>query len=248
MGRKELSVRLLRYSPMPEEIVAMGAKLCYSAVDIDKLEAGIGKNDQGSFISKLMEMGHLSPLEHASFTFAAEGVSRSLLAQITRHRIASFSVQSQRYVSEHSQKNQNAVFDYIIPPRIAMLGEEYIRIFEEQMEAIQEWYDFWLEKLGGLDEQGQEDARFVLPNAAETKMILTMNARELLHFFRVRCCNRAQWEIRELATQMLMQVAKIAPNIFASAGPACLKGPCPEGRMSCGNSTVVKEKFAQLFR
>jgi len=246
MGRKKLQVRLVRYSPEPEEIVAMGAKLCYSPVDVDELEAGIKRKEQGTFISKLMDMGHMSPLEHASFTFAIEGVSRSLLAQITRHRIASFSVQSQRYVSEHSKNSADGVFDYIIPPRVEELGPDYVEIFHRQMETMQKWYDFWLsvfEKNGG---PGQEDARFVLPNAAETKIVMTMNARELLHFFALRCCNRAQWEIRELAVQMLKLVKQAAPNIFKKGGPSCLNGPCPEGAMTCGKRNEVKEKFVQL--
>lgn len=247
MGKKSLQVRLIRHSPQPEEIVAMGAKLCYSAVDIDKLEAGIQENDQGGFIRQLRNMGHLSPLEHASFTFAIEGVSRSLLAQITRHRIASFSVQSQRYVSQHSRAGGDGIFDYIIPPRIEALGEEYVALYHQQMETIQKWYDFWLAALEQHDgTPGHEDARFVLPNAAETKMLVTMNARELLHFFSLRCCNRAQWEIRELATRMLQLVKKAAPNIFKNGGPACLNGPCPEGKMSCGRINEVKEKFSVL--
>lgn len=246
MGKAKMHVKLVRYTSLPEEIVAMGGKLCYSAADVDKLETGIQEKEQGSFIRKLMDLGHLSMFEHAAFTFAIEGVSRSLLAQITRHRIASFSVQSQRYVSEHSQNSQDGVFDYIIPPRIEALGAESIDIYCRQMETMQKWYDFWLSKLGDKGESAQEDARFVLPNAAETKILLTMNARELLHFFSLRCCNRAQWEIRELAIGMLKLVKEAAPNIFLSAGPDCLLGPCPEGKMSCGKAKEVKVKFSNL--
>lgn len=246
MGRSEMKVRLLKFTPQPEETIAMGAKMCYSSADVDKLEAGIQQKEQGAFISKLMEMEHLSPLEHSSFTFAIEGVSRALLAQITRHRIASFSVQSQRYVSEHSRKNSDGVFDYVVPPRIANLGQEYLQIYQQQMETMQGWYDFWLAKLEETGEPAPEDARFVLPNAAETKLILTMNARELLHFFSLRCCNRAQWEIRELATKMLAQARAVAPNIFRNAGPGCVSGPCPEGHFSCGKIVEVREKFNNL--
>lgn len=246
MGRKEMRVRLVRFSPNPEEIVAMGAKLCYSAASVDELEAGIKKNEQGKFISKLMEMGHLSPLEHAAFTFAVEGVSRSLLAQITRHRIASFSVQSQRYVSEHSGHNRDGVFDYIVPPRVEELGPAYVEKYHAQMETIQKWYDFWLIEFEKNGDPAPEDARFVLPNAAETKIVLTMNARELLHFFALRCCNRAQWEIRELAVRMLKLVKEAAPGIFKEGGPPCLKGPCPEGVMTCGRRKEVRAKFARL--
>lgn len=246
MGKVDMHVKLVRYTSVPEEVVAMGGKLCYSAVNVDKLEAGIQEKEQGSFIEKLMDLGHLSMFEHAGFTFAIEGVSRSLLAQITRHRIASFSVQSQRYVSEHSQKSSDGVFDYIIPPRIIALGEKYADIYCRQMETMQEWYDFWLANLGQNGESAQEDARFVLPNAAETKILLTMNARELLHFFSLRCCNRAQWEIRELAIRMLKLVKEVAPNIFMNAGPDCLTGSCPEGKMTCGKTKEVRAKFSAL--
>ncbi len=244
MGRKSLYVRLIRHSLSPEEIVAMGAKLCYSPIDVDALETGVQSKEQGGFVRKLMDLGHMSPLEHAVFTYAIEGVSRSLLAQITRHRIASFSVQSQRYVSEHSVIGGEG-FDYIIPPRIENLGREYVEIYQQQMQKIQEWYDFWLEKLNETGEAGQEDARFVLPNAAETKLIVTMNARELLHFFRLRCCNRAQWEIHQLADRMLIEAKKIAPNVFQNAGPGCLSGICPEGKMTCGKITEVREIYAR---
>lgn len=246
MGRKQLSVRILKYTPAPEELIAMGAKLCYSATDMDKLEAGILAKEQGKFIEKLMDKEHLSPLEHACFTFAIEGVSRSLLAQITRHRIASFSVQSQRYVTEHSQKNEGKTFDYIVPPSIEALGKEYVDKFEKQMETIQGWYDEWCDLVSVDGHKGQEDARFVLPNAAETKMIVTMNVRELLHFFELRCCTRAQWEIRELATEMLKLVKKIAPNVFKKAGPSCVRGGCSEGEMTCGKAPEMRRKFAEL--
>jgi thymidylate synthase (FAD) len=246
MARKNLRVELLRYTWDPEEIIAMGAKLCYFSADISELKKGIKGADQTKFIQKLMEMGHFSPIEHASFTFGVEGVSRSLLAQITRHRLASFSVQSQRYVSELSSKNADGVFDYIVPPRIAELGEEYVKIFHQQMKQIQEWYDFWVEVLGNKGQESNEDARFVLPNAAETKFILTMNARELLHFFSLRCCNRAQWEIQALADEMLRLVRKVAPIIFAQGGPSCLSGYCREGEMSCGKMEEVREKYSKI--
>lgn len=246
MGARKLSVTLLRHTPDPQEIVAMGAKLCYSSAGIEELKQGIESKSQEPFLERLTDAGHLSPIEHASFTFGIEGVSRSLLAQITRHRIASFSVKSQRYVSEVSASKDDGVFGYIIPPRIEALGTEYVEIFKNQMSQIQRWYDFWVEKLGAAGESANEDARFVLPNAAETKMLVTMNARELLHFFSLRCCDRAQWEIRALATEMLRLVKTAAPVIFRDAGPGCLRGPCPEGKMSCGRIVEVKEKFRNL--
>ena len=246
MGAKKLRVELLRYTPNPQEAVAMGARLCYSAAGIEDLKQGVEAQNQDAFLDRLMELGHLTPIEHASFSFGIEGVSRSLLAQITRHRIASFSVKSQRYVSEASAAKEDGVFGYIIPPRIEALGAEAVKQFAGQMAQIQEWYDGWVEKLGNSGESTSEDARFVLPNAAETKMMVTMNARELLHFFNLRCCNRAQWEIRALALEMLRLVRAVAPAIFRGAGPGCLKGPCPEGRMSCGKANKVRETFKNL--
>lgn len=246
MGAKKLKVALLRYTPEPQEAVAMGAKLCYSAAGIEELKHGIEARSQDAFLERLMEFGHLSPIEHASFTFGIEGVSRSLLAQITRHRIASFSVKSQRYVSEASAAKEEGVFGYIIPPRIEALGPGAVKEYESQMSQIQLWYDGWVEKLGNSGESTNEDARFVLPNAAETKMMVTMNARELLHFFNLRCCNRAQWEIRALASEMLRLVREAAPVMFRDAGPGCLKGPCPEGKMSCGRIKEVREKYRSI--
>lgn len=246
MGRTTMRVELLRCTENPEELVAMAAKLCYSAAGIGELRRGVSAEDQTAFVRKLTDMGHLSPIEHASFTFGVEGVSRSLLAQITRHRIASFSVKSQRYVGESSAAHEDGVFSYIIPPRIAELGAEEVQEFARQMEQIQKWYDHWLEKLAPHGEAAREDARFVLPNAAETKLVVTMNARELLHFFAIRCCNRAQWEIRALATEMLRLVRGVAPVLFREAGPRCLTAPCPEGRMSCGRQAEVRDRFSRL--
>jgi len=249
MGRVTPHVRLLAHTPNPDNTVAMGARLCYSDDDIDALAKKASRRDQSAYIEKLMSFGHLSPIEHASFTFGIEGVSRSLLAQITRHRIASFSVKSQRYVG--SLREDGTTFSYILPPEIEALGEDAVQEYDSQMETIQGWYNDWTRKLmqaGRQDRSSFEDARFVLPNAAETKMIVTMNARELLHFFELRCCNRAQWEIREVAWQMLEQVMQVAPAIFAKAGPACVSGACSEGKMTCGKIQEVREKHALLLK
>lgn len=243
MGAKKLSVTLLKYTPDPQEIVAMGAKLCYSGADMEELKQGVEARDQEPFLERLIELGHLSPIEHAGFTFGIEGVSRSLLAQITRHRLASFSVKSQRYVSEAGAAKDDGVFGYVIPPRIEALGPGGVALFEGQMRQIQAWYDEWVEKLSNDGESTYEDARFVLPNAAETKLLVTMNAREVLHFFTVRCCSRAQWEIRTLAGEMLRLVKAVAPVIFRNAGPACLRGSCPEGKMGCGKSSEIRKKY-----
>ncbi len=242
MGESKLRVVLLAYTPEPEKLAALAGRRCYSRLGNAELIAGEARRDPAALIQKLVRMGHVTVIEHAAFTFAVEGVSRSLLAQITRHRLASFSVQSQRYVGETAAANPEGVFDYIVPPSIAALGAEARAEFARQMRQIQEWYDCWVHKLGG-DREAYEDARFVLPNAAETKFVFTMNARELLHFFALRCCERAQWEIRRLAEEILRLVKPLAPTIFAAAGPACLRGPCPEGELYCGKIKEVRARY-----
>lgn len=240
MGQVKPKVKLLKCSEDPEKTIALAAKLCYSKADISELEEGVNNSDTEKFIAKLLSLGHYSPIEHASFTFGIEGVSRSFLAQITRHRIASFSVKSQRYVGESGN------FNFIIPPEIEKLGEDKKAKFISQMETIGKWYSEWQADLGGAGEKSNEDARFVLPNAAETKMVITMNARELFHFFNLRCCNRAQWEIREVAWQMLKLCLEKAPNLFKNCGPGCLVGPCPEGAMCCKKQAEVKDRRNKL--
>ncbi len=227
MPEAKMKVALVRHTLSPEEVVALGARLCYSKARVDDLLERVSAADQTEFVSRIMKMGHDSVLEHASFTFGIEGVSRVLLAQITRHRLASFSVQSQRYVSYEKG------FGYIVPPKIAALGEEAVAEFERQMDTMHEWYADWQKKLE-KGEGGNEDARFVLPGACETRMMVTMNVRELRHFFSLRMCARAQWEIRALATEMHRLCMEVAPALFADAGPGCLRGACPEGEKSCG--------------
>lgn len=252
-----MKVSLIAYTPNPEKTVAAAAKMCYAAADVDTVMDGLTDEKVANFVDMLAEIGHESPIEHANFTFAIEGVSRALLAQITRHRIASYSVQSQRYVAE---KN----FEYVIPPEIekdetakeiflnsmAKAHEDYLKISEVLSEKyVKEFLS------SGMDEKEAkrkaqkkaiEDARFVLPNACDTKMVATFNARSLQNFFRHRCCNRAQWEIRELACEMLKLVKQVAPNLFKKSGPPCVYGKCPEGKMSCGKMAEVKEKFTSM--
>ena len=236
-----MNVALIRHTLSPEETVALGAKLCYSGAHLEDIREKIGKKDQSVFISKLMGMGHDSVLEHASFTFAVEGVSRVLLAQITRHRLASFSVQSQRYVSYEDG------FGYVIPPKISALGPDAVKEYQRQMDQIQAWYVSWQKKLGDAGESTNEDARFILPGACETRFIVTMNARELRHFFRLRMCSRAQWEIRELASRMHALVMSVAPALFSDAGPGCLSGVCPEGSKSCGRAAQIREERQRML-
>ena len=238
--QKKLKVILLRHTLEPEETIALAAKLCYSKSTISDLKEKISQKDQSEFIKKLMDMGHESVLEHVSFTFGVEGVSRVLLAQLTRHRIASFSVQSQRYVSYENG------FGYIIPESIIALGEEAVNKFSEQMNTLEKWYTDW-QKLLGKGEKSNEDARFVLPNACETRIILTMNVRELRHFFSLRMCSRAQWEIRKMAEEMFRLCFETAPALFMNAGPACLRGKCPEGEKSCGQAVSIREEREALI-
>lgn len=239
MPSKPLKVSLIAHTPDPEKTCALAARTCYSGLDMDTLKSRVDEKDQADFLRRVVGSGHLSVLEHASFTFSIEGVSRALLAQVTRHRIASFSVQSQRYVSLEKG------FAYIIPPKIQALGEEAVQEFEAQMQTMHQWYIGWQDRLGS-GEGSNEDARFVLPNACETHITMTMNARELLHFFSLRCCDRAQWEIRAMAMEMLKLCKKAAPVIFENAGPSCIKGPCPEGAKSCGKLLSKRELFKSL--
>lgn len=252
-----MKVKLLAHTPQPEKVIAMAAKLCYSPVGVDEIEKNLTDESVEKFLNMLINMGHESPLEHVTFTFGIEGISRSCSHQIVRHRIASFSQQSQRYV----KLNQ---FEYIIPPQIEKI-EEAKKLFIESMKRDQEDYDRLVEMLfekhykellaqGKNENQAKsqaekiaiEDARYVFPNACETKMVFTINVRSLYNFFEHRCCERAQWEIRELATQMLKQVKEVAPILFKNCGPKCVKGPCTEGNMTCGKIVSIKEKFKNL--
>ena len=250
-------VQLIAHTNDAEKTVAAAAKLCYSDAHIETLLDGLTPEKTADFLQKLSDLGHASPIEHASFTFGIEGVSRTFLAQVTRHRIASFSVQSQRYVRLED-------FRYVIPPDIEAIPEAKAHFVEamnadaqKYLELVQSLEEAHTRRLieQGLPEkaarakaskQANEDARFVLPNACETKMVMTMNCRSLQNFFNLRCCNRAQWEIRAVADEMLRLVLPLAPHIFASAGPRCLTGPCPEGRMCCGQQAEVRQKYAEL--
>jgi thymidylate synthase (FAD) len=238
MPEAVLNVVLLRHTPDPEEVVAMAAKLCYSQAGVEELKERIEAKDQAVFVEKLAAIGHLSPIEHISFTFGIEGISRACTHQLVRHRVASYSQQSQRYVKAEQ-------FDYIIPPSIkqdAVMAAEFERLMGEAQESYARMLKR-LEELGYKGEAGQQDARYLLPNAAETKIIVTMNARELLHFLKLRCCNRAQWEIRAMAERMLALAKTVAPTIFSKAGPGCVSGPCPEGSMTCGKIDEVRKKY-----
>ncbi|MCD6525884.1 MAG: FAD-dependent thymidylate synthase [Desulfuromonas sp.] len=223
-------VQLLTHTPEPEKIVAAAARLCYSDAGInDLLSAPV--EQQSRLIEKILGFGHFSVLEHVSFSFGIEGISRACSHQLVRHRLASYSQQSQRYVANDSR------FAAVEPPSLQQhpqLQQRYQDLFAE----IHQLYSDLLE--AGVP---AEDARFVLPNAAETKLVMTMNARELHHFFSLRCCRRAQWEIRDMAKQMLLLCRQAAPLLFDMAGPGCLRGPCPEGKMCCGEAEAVRKEY-----
>lgn len=236
-----MKVILITHTPKPEKVIAASAKLCYSNSNIENLLDNLSEETSKEFLNKLPQ-AHQSPFEHVTFTFGIEGVSRTFLAQMTRHRIASYSVQSQRYV------NLKDTFEYIIPPEIQD-DEECLKIFNETI-AREKWaYNTISNKLkekyitNGMSEiqsekKAIEDARFILPNASETKMIVTMNIRSLYNFFSLRCCNNAQWEIRNVANEMLKICKEISPTLFKNAGASCVRGKCPEGNKSCGKPII----------
>ena len=234
-----MNVKLLAHTPNPEAVIASAARLCYSSATIDDL---MKKSEDGEstrkYIDMLMSLGHESPIEHVSFTFGIEGISRACSHQLVRHRIASYSQKSQRYVNETQ-------FEYVTPEAIA--SDPVTKdVYDETMQLLQGRYDFIRTGLiqkyvkDGMDEKAaekkaNEDARMVLPNACCTSIIVTMNIRSLFNFFKHRCCNRAQWEIRAVANEMFRQCMSVAPNIFKYAGPDCItKGKCSEGKMTCG--------------
>jgi thymidylate synthase (FAD) len=218
-----MNVELLYHTPDPERAIATAARLCYAPVGAAELMETMPPERVQSVLSTIMASGHFSTLEHASYTFAIDGVSRALTHQLVRHRIASFNQQSQRYVKFTGDISA-------VKPGSVSGNAEAEAVFDEAIAAAVDAYHKLLE--AGVP---AEDARYLLPNAAESKIVVTMNVRELLHFFSLRCCNRAQWEIREMSRRMLELARPTAPFIFMDAGPSCVRGNCVEGKMTCGN-------------
>lgn len=217
-----VDVHLLTHTPDPERSIAAAARLCYAPVGAAELLESMTDSAERAVLRTILSSGHLSALEHAVYTFAVEGVSRAMTHQLVRHRLASYNQQSQRYVSFAEEP------EFIVPPDVdadPAKRESFMRACRASFSAYRELIDSGVEA---------EDARYLLPNAAETKIVVTMNARELLHFFELRCCRRAQWEIRALALRMLELVEPTAPYVFFDAGAACRRGPCKEGKMTCG--------------
>ena len=271
-----INVELLAHTPEPERLIARAAKLCYSKSNISDITANMSDEDVEKFIGKLADMGHMSPFEHATFTFGIEGISRSCSHQLVRHRIASYSQQSQRYVDmdnanvvipkmyqdeESIESFNNAcnlanityrvfkanTYFYLLQQEVGMIEELFIPEDEElnfnkilRLEA--EMKEKYPKESKKIEKIVLENARAFLPNAIETKIIVTMNARSLMNFFKLRCCSRAQDEIRELANIMLEKCKEVAPMLFKNAGPECLRTKCPEGAMTCGKPWKKEEE------
>ena len=239
-----LSVELLASTPNALSLIYAAFRQCYHAGFVADMwprlvEGAVDREVQADFVRKVLESGHDSPIEHASFTFAVAGISRACSHQIVRHRLASYSQQSQRYVDGSSM-------DFVLPPAIAKIPEARAR-FEAFMDEVGSAYRDLkgILEAHGRKDKAKEDARFVLPQAAETKIVITMNCRALLHFFHLRCCRRAQWEIRALAEAMLALCKAELPAIFATAGAKCESlGYCPEApRFACGRYPTREQLF-----
>ena len=243
-------------TPEPDQVCNLAARVCVSdeIPEMEKVDHRIRFWTDGDCkaLKHAIQSGHESVAEHASFTFAVSGVSRALTHQLVRHRIASYSQQSQRYVKMKD-------FEYITPPSIKDNTDLLWKgsILDGLNNSTVAWeYELLMDKIyrmySRLIEVGipEEDARYVLPNACTTNIIVTMNARELRHFFALRCCERAQWEIRELANKMLELVEPVAPKLFENAGPSCVQlGYCPE-KKSCGKCVTKDElmEYGKSYR
>ncbi|MFQ6064210.1 MAG: FAD-dependent thymidylate synthase [Candidatus Bathyarchaeia archaeon] len=230
-----MKVKLLRHTPDPERLCAAAAQTSYKGEGTTQLFKNLSIEKARKTIRRVLGYGHHSVIEHAVFTFSAEGVSRALTHQLVRHRVASYTQQSQRYVTYDTLEH------YVTPPSISE-SDEAKGIYNDTLKYISDAYQKLL-KLG----IPKEDARFLLPNAAKTNIVITMNARELRHFFNLRCCERSQWEIREMAIEMLRQAKEVAPSLFDNSGPFCVdRGYCPEGKLK--PSTCRIEEIRRRFR
>ena len=271
-----MKIKLLTYTPNPEKIVAMAGKLCYAGCTIDELEQNLTEEEINKFVNILIKMKHESPLEHASFTFAVEGVSRVLEQQLARHRLASYSIQSGRYVvrdnatftipqniqentyslgcfnevTEIAKENYNSISQSLIDKMI----EEYIKEHYSNLSADDKDYEFYhfeernTKEYNKFKKKAIEDARMVFPNSLQTKIIFTMNLRNLINFFEHRCCFRAQDEIREMANEMLKLCKEVSPILFNRLGASCkTKGYCPEGNMQCDEFKGNIPQFKDLY-
>ena len=188
-----LNVELIAVTPDAERVIEQAGRTCYLSFD------RVGEHTQKEFVQRLLKMGHESPLEHAYATFRIKNCSRAMTHQLVRHRLLAVSQQSQRYVSEQA-------FEYVVPEA---LPQAYVADYHADMQAIQAMYAKWRER--GLR---KEDARFVLPNACKSEIVVSANFREWRHIFRVRLSPKAQWEIRQACTLILEQLSNHAPTCF----------------------------------
>lgn len=230
-----MKVELIAHTPKPDMVCAAAAFTSWKKKTTAELFSDLSENEALEFLKTVMGFGHFSVTEHASFTFSISGVSRALTHQLVRHRIASFTQQSQRYV-----KFSEDEIEYVTPPQIEKNAAAK-EIYLESMASCANAYQRLIKE--GI---APEDARFVLPNAATSNIVVTMNARELMHFIRLRSCERTQWELRAVAVEMLKLAKKVAPTLFSDGGPGCIIGPCPEGKLTCGKIAEVRERFKRL--
>ncbi len=232
-----MEVKLIAHTPDPDLVCAAVAKTSRSSLaPAELLAKAAGEREKAlKLLREIIKSGHISVTEHASFTFSISGVSRALTHELVRHRVASYTQQSQRYVRVSGEDA------FVIPP-IVNGNEKASKLFQSALSDIRRSYDELIQ-LG----VPVEDARYILPNATKATIVVTMNCRELLHFFSLRCCDRAQWEIRELAELMAKECKKVAPVIFEKAGPSCVQSrTCPEGAFSCGKMKEIREKYSKL--
>ncbi len=243
MAETQARVELLAHTPDPLSVIYVAFRQCYHAGEVADLwprllSGEVSREKQGAFVASVLDSGHMSPLEHASFTFALSGVSRSLTHQLVRHRIASYSQQSQRYVDASS-------VPYVLPPTVAANPKAKARFEAFMEEACAAYRDIKaLLEESGCGASAREDARFVLPNAAASNIVVTMNCRALINFFEERCCSRAQWEIRGVAWRMLALCRSVLPEVFSRAGARCERlGYCPEGeKFTCGRYPLPERR------
>lgn len=223
-----MKVKLISHTKDPEKVIAAAIRQCYSPDSASEMKNKLTDAEAGKFIKMVVSSGHTSTIEHASFTFSIEGVSRVLTHELVRHRIASYSQQSQRYINAKK-------FGFVTPPTISS-KKEALEIYDQTIKELAQKYDHLIEL--GIP---KEDARFLLPNAADVKIVVTMNARSLFNFLARRMCNRAQWEIRTMAYMMHRELMKVAPKLFKYAGPTCkTEEICWEGDLHCGLPDKIK--------
>ena len=220
MKEVHLSVMEIAHTDRPLETIYKAARQCYARGSVVDMEP-VSYDKMAGLVRRCISSGHMSVLEHVSFTFAISGVSRALSHQLVRHRIASYSQQSQRFV-------KSGEIEYVCPPSLKDETSAEREFFIEGMKTVEHAYRIL------LDSVPAEDARFILPNATATNIVMTMNCRELLHFIEERCCPKSQWEIYGLAWKIRDCLDVIFPEVFETAGPKCWRmGYCPEGK-GCG--------------